>query len=63
MNKIWIFLTQKNINHTTMALVLRETEFILKIIFHIEFLLYLTEKSKLKVQMDFLNISGATSTT
>ena len=63
MNKIWIFLTQKNINHTTMALVLRETEFILKIIFHIEFLLYLTEKSKLKVQMDFLNISGATFTT
>ena len=63
MNKIWIFLAPKNINHTIMALVLRETEFILKIIFHIGFLLYLTEKSKLKVQMDFLNISGATSTT
>ena len=56
MNKIWIFLAPKNINHTIMALVLRETEFILKIIFHIGFLLYLIEKSKLKVQMDFLNI-------
>jgi hypothetical protein len=48
MNKIWIFLAPKNINDTTMALVLRETEFVLKIIFHIGFLLHLTGKIQVK---------------